>query len=305
MRWLSFCICLGVAACSEQHDQARDVGADNNTAVVVASNYPLYFFATRISDGVDETPEIILPEFGGDPAEWIPSIAQIQLLQSADLVLLNGAGAEPWLDWITLRNRRLIDTSSELSERLIPLDDTVAHQHGPEGEHSHRGRAFTIWLDPQFAIAQAHVVTEALVLLTPSHTRRYRDNMAVLEQDLAELDRRLADVFENLHGQPVLFSHPVYQYLQHRYAINGASVHWEPDAQPALSGWTELRQRLVSHPAKVMVWEEMPLRDTAARLADLGIASVPYHSLANRPAQGNFMTGMLDNARRLEAMTKP
>jgi len=102
----------------------------------------------------------------------------------------------------------------------------------------------------------------------------------------------------------VLFSHPVYQYLQRRYAINGASVHWEPDALPALSGWTELRQRLASHPATVMVWEAMPLQDTAARLADLGIESVPFHTLANRPAQGDFMIAILDNARRLETVLR-
>ena len=107
-------------------------------------------------------------------------------------MLLNGAGAEPWLDWITLRRRRLVDTSSQLIDRLIPADDAVAHQHGPQGKRAHQGSAFTLWLDPQLAVAQAQGVTDALALLTPSQATRYRENTATLEQELAELDRRLA-----------------------------------------------------------------------------------------------------------------
>jgi zinc transport system substrate-binding protein len=270
--------------------------------MVVTSNYPLYFFALRISVGIDAAPEIVLPEFDGDPADWIPDTAQIQLLQSADLVILNGAGAERWLDLITLHRRRLVDTASALTGKLIPLDDALPHQHGPKGEHSHQGSAFTFWLDPLLAIAQAQAVTEALALLTPAQAQRYRENMATLEQELMKLDRRLADVFGNLHDRPLLFSHPVYHYLQRRYSIDGASLHWEPDAPPTLSGWTALRRQLAFHPATVMVWEDAPLPDTVSRLAGLGIESVPFHTLANRPAQGDFTTAMLENARRLETI---
>ena len=94
----------------------------------------------------------------------------------------------------------------------------------------------------------------------------------------------------------------MYQYLQRRYGIDGVSLHWEPDAPPALSGWTELRRQLASRSATVMVWEDTPLPETVSRLADLGIETVAFHTLANRPAQGDFITAMLDNARRLEAL---
>ena len=301
--WLG--ISLAIAACgTSERDQVSGVGteATADSAVVVTSNYPLYFFAIRVSKGIDGAPEISLPDIDGDPTDWIPTVGQIQQLQSANLVILNGAGAEPWLDLITLDPRRLIDTAAGLTDQLIPLNDSVPHQHGPEGEHSHRGSAFTFWLDPQLAIAQAQVVTDALALLTPAHAMRYRENMMALKQEFMELDGRLAEVFAMTRTRPVLFSHPVYQYLQRRYRINGASLHWEPDARPTLSGWTDLRHQRVSHPATILVWEKAPLPDTAARLASQGIVSVPFHTIANRPTQGDFMTVMLENARRLETV---
>ena len=94
----------------------------------------------------------------------------------------------------------------------------------------------------------------------------------------------------------------MYQYLQRRYGIDGVSLHWEPDAPPTLSGWTELRRQLASRPATVMVWEDTPLPETVSRLADLGIETVAFQTLAKRPAQGDFITSMLDNARRLETL---
>ena len=157
LRTLLISVVLLVAACGvdgEQVSGENGPATEPKKALVVTSNYPLYFFASRIAEGVDAAPMIVFPDIEGDPTFWTPGAEQIQLLQSADMVILNGAGAEPWLDLITINQRHLLDTSANILDRLIPLEDTVAHQHGPEGEHSHQGTAFTTWLDPKLAIAQ-------------------------------------------------------------------------------------------------------------------------------------------------------
>ena len=304
LRSLLISVALLVAACnSEERPAGSDDAAAIETegAVVVTSNYPLYFFAGRITEGVDVAPEIVFPDIDGDPASWVPSAAQIQLLQSADVVILNGAGAEPWLDLITIDRRRLVDTSENIADRLIPLDDSVQHQHGPEGEHSHQGTAFTTWLDPQLAIAQAQSVTNALIQLAPSGETGFRDNMAKLEEELMQLDSLLAEAFAELDGRPVLFSHPVYQYLQRRYDINGQSVHWEPDQEPTTQAWIAMQQIIAAHPATIMIWEDEPLATTAKRLSDFGINSIAFNTAANMPDAGDYLSTMRDNAERLES----
>ena len=302
IRTLLISVALLSAACGGDDRQASDQGGsatEPKKALVVTSNYPLYFFASRIAEGVDVAPEIVFPEIDGDPTFWTPGAEQIQLLQSADIVILNGAGAEPWLDLITIDQRRLLDTSANITDRLIPLEDTVAHQHGPEGEHSHQGTAFTTWLDPHLAIVQSQVVTEALIKLAPAGEQQLRENMAGLEQELIALDTKFAEVFAKLDGRPVLFSHPVYQYMQHRYGINGESLHWEPDQEPTTSAWIDLQQMLASHPATIMIWEDEPLTATATRLSDTGITSVSLRTVANRPGQGDYLSEMHENVRRI------
>jgi zinc transport system substrate-binding protein len=183
---------------------------------------------------------------------------------------------------------------------LIPLDDSVLHQHGPEGEHSHQGTAFTTWLDPLLAIEQARTITESLVEFAPMGETQFRDNLAKLEQDLLKLDADLLRLFARLDGQPVLFSHPVYQYLERRYGINGESVHWEPDEAPSTAAWIELQQVLATHRATIMIWEDQPLDETESRLGNANVISIPFHTGANRPDVGDYVSVMRDNINRLD-----
>jgi zinc transport system substrate-binding protein len=300
------CLCLMLASCDgTERDQTRQIAdaSRSNRPIVITSHYPLYFFATKIVSGIDTAPDIVLPEIEGDPASWIPGTAQIQLLQSADMIIVNGAGAEPWLDWVSLDESRIVDTSADISDRLIALDESVLHRHGPKGDHSNHATAFTTWLDPLLAIEQAKAVERALAALTPEHAAKYRHNMAVLEQELMELDGKLSDVFAQLQDRPVFFSHPVYQYLQRRYGINGQSLHWEPGEEPTTPGWINLQQRRTSHPATIMIWEDEPLPTTVRRVERAGISSVAFHTAADRPTQGDLITVMLANAQRLQELT--
>jgi zinc transport system substrate-binding protein len=289
--------------CAACEDADRESGQRGEPEIagsrVVVGNYPLYFFASRIADGIDDAPELALPVVGGDPALWIPDAEQIQVLQSADVIALNGTGAEFWLNLVTVDQHRVLDTSANIASQLIPLEETVKHQHGPQGEHSHERMASTIWLDPHLAIAQAQALTDALAELAPADESQFRENMATLERELDDLDTQLNQVFTRLDGRPVLFSHPVYQYLQRRYAINGISLHWEPDEAPTTSAWIDLQQKRASHPANIMIWEQEPLEQTKERLAAAGINSVVWHTAANRPDEGDFLSAMRANANRL------
>ncbi len=68
-----------------------------------ASNYPLSFFAEKISG----KPEIVIfPEIEGDPAFWEPNTADILTMQQSDIILLNGATYEKWLTGVALPKRR-------------------------------------------------------------------------------------------------------------------------------------------------------------------------------------------------------
>jgi len=265
---------------------------------VYVVNYPLQYFAERIGgDGV----EVVFPAPADeDPAHWSPDPDVIAAYQGADLILLNGAGYAAWMQRASLPQARLVDTSAGFQDQLIPLETDVTHSHGPEGAHTHTGKAFTTWLDPSLAVLQARAVKDAFAKARPDREAAFQQGFEALEADLRDLDQRLTTATAAIGDTPLLFSHPVYQYLIRRYGLNARSVHWEPDQPPTEAMWQELEELTAAHPTHWMVWEGEPAEATVKRLEAMGLGSLVYTPCANPPGEGDFLSVMRENAAGLD-----
>lgn len=266
---------------------------------IVASNYPLAYFAERLG-GAEVRVELPVPP-DADPAFWQPDSRTVAQLQKADLIALNGADYEKWLTRVTLPRRKWVDTSAHFKPRYIVIQDAVTHSHGPGGQHSHAGTAFTTWLDFDQAAQQAKALAEAMIRQRPALGGAVSARLAALQGDLRHLDAALQALATRLKGQPLLASHPVYQYLARRYGLDLESVHWEPDELPPESEWAALTAKLSGRPARRMLWEDAPSPAIATRLQALGVRPVPFRPCANRPATGDFLSVMRQNIEALEA----
>ena len=178
--------------------------------------------------------------------------------------------------------------------------ETLTHQHGPGGEHSHAGTAFTTWLDLTQAIQQARAVKNALVKKRPGQADTFRQNFQKLEQELNDLDRALVAAVSNNPEKLFLASHPVYQYLSRRYGIKLESVTWEPEVMPDQAQWQALQRRLETYRAGWMIWEGRPDDQSVKRLQGMGVNSLVFDPCANTPDQGDFISVMNNNIIELE-----
>jgi len=261
-------------------------------------NYPLAYFAERLAGDLARV-EFPAPA-DVDPAFWMPDADTVAAYQAADLILLNGAGYAKWVDKVSLPASRLVNTSRDFTEQYIQTAGGVSHSHGPGGEHSHSGTAFTTWLDLDLAARQAEAVARAITRKRPDARDRVAKNLEGLQAELRALDKRLAAIAATAPSRPLLASHPVYQYLARRYSLNLKSVLWEPDAVPTPQQWAEFERLLGEHPAHSMLWEGPPAQETASRLRALGVESFVFDPCANRPASGDLPSVMEDNASSLE-----
>jgi len=292
----------GCGGGGEAGDKTQVAEETTEAIVIYTVNYPLAFFAERIGG---DLVEVHFPAPGDeDPAFWSPDVDTIAAYQAADLILLNGAGYARWVDRAALPSSRVVNTSEAISDRLLPLMGTVTHSHGPEGEHEHGGYAFTTWLDPELAIQQAQAIEAAISVLRPDDEPEIHRRMELFKENLFDIDGRLATAAKTLGDEPLLFSHPVYQYLINRYGLNAVEVHWEPDQAPDGHAWEHLEDLLQSHAAKWMLWEGEPLEEIVARLAELGVESVVFDPCGNRPANGDYQEVMTANAVALESLAR-
>jgi len=264
-------------------------------------NYPLQYFVQRIAG--ENAKVMFSAPADVDPAYWRPKPEQVIAYQRADLILLNGAGYAKWVNTVTLPQLRMANTSKDFKNDYITITDAVSHSHGPGRKHAHGTTAFTTWLDFQQAILQAKAVQEALEKAIPDRKDFFARNFVSLQQELEDLDRRMLAAAEKLAGAPIIFSHPVYQYMERRYRLNGQSLHWEPNEAVSTDQWRTLGNILTRHPARWMVWEDTPLPATSKRLKEMGIEVIVFAPAANA-VKTDFMTMMRENVQAFERMTE-
>ena len=287
-----------VLGCRESNSrQQAPTKTATGTVVIYTVNYPLKYFADRIG-GDHVRVEFPVPS-DTDPAFWTPDAETVSAYQQAELILLNGATYAKWVPKVTLPSSKLVNTTRLVKDRFITIKDAITHSHGPGEQHSHVGTAFTTWLDPELAIAQSKAIYEALSKARPAHKETFSQNFESLKSDLQALDDKLRVATTNASNQPVVFSHPVFQYLERKYGLSARSVDWEPDTPPTDGDWSELREMLKSHAAKWMIWEGAPIQQSVEQLEQLGMDSVMFDPCGNTPASGDWLDVMNRNAEAL------
>ena len=295
-RWITVVALIAGAACSREpaSEQAP-------VASIYTVNEPLRYFASRIAP---EGARIALPvPAGADPAHWKPSAEVISGYQQASAVLLNGADYAGWTRYATLPKERASSTAEGCRESFIRTDKSVRHQHGPEGAHTHGDVASTTWLDFALAACQAGHVHDALSKVFTNDGESMSRSFEELKGDLLELDGQMKSLGKDLQREPLLASHPVYQYLADAYGLSIRSLELEPDRALTTAQWKAIDSMLGQESAKVMLWEAAPLASTQAGLKERGVVPVVFDPVANTPADGDFLEVMRANVARLGCAT--
>jgi zinc transport system substrate-binding protein len=272
--------------------------ADEAFISIYTVNYPLQYFAERIGG---EYVEVVFPAPADiDPAYWMPDKKTISGFQEADIILLNGAHYAKWVEKVSLPRSKMVNTSRKFKDQYIFIEEAVTHSHGPKGEHAHEDAAFTIWLDFKLATRQAKTIEKTLSRKRPALKSTFEKNYASLERDLLALDREIKEIVSKNPTLTLIVSHPVYDYLTRRYELNIKSVHWKPDKKPSGAQWMELQNILKNHPAKWMIWEGEPFKESVEKLESIGMKSIVFDPCGNVPEQGNFLTVMRQNIENLK-----
>lgn len=265
---------------------------------IVAVNYPLAYFAERLAG---EGADVVLPvPEGADPAFWRPAIAEIQAIQSADLILLNGAGFAAWTERVSLPTARIADTSRGFADRYIATK-TITHSHGPDGAHSHTGTAAHTWLDQTQARAQAEAVADALIGHGLATTQEIAPRLAALDADLRMLDAAGRRLSARAGDAILIATHPRYQYLARAYGLTIHALEWEAGAAPDAAQRDALAALASETGATILLWEAAPPEGARAAVQALGLSDVVFPTFAMPPGDGDYVSGLSTALRDLAA----
>lgn len=277
-----------LVGCEAEVPKQPTTERSNERPIVVAVNFPLYDFARRIAgDRVD----LRLPASDSTtPTDWKPNADEIKQLRQADLVLTNGSGYSGWLQWVAISDSKVIDTTRGIRDRMIPIEDTVTHRHGPFGEQTSEALATHTWLNPRLAIEQAKAIESALSHLLPNHRSEFQRRLDQLTRDLEKLDDQLERVRT---GSPRKWigAARVFDYVADRCDLALRTVDWVTQ-QPTPDDMAAFEQVLGELPAKHVIWPSQPDARLSEYFESLGLRVIVFQTMENAPTSADYIKVM-------------
>jgi len=221
--------------------------------VAVASFYPIYDFTKQV--GGEKVDVSSFVPAGVEPHDFDPTIRDIEQIQSADVLIINGIGFEHWLEKLEAvtsdSSVTLIDSSNGVSaiERhtIGEIEELQADDHSTDllltDPH--------IWLNPIFAKIQVENIAEGLIESDPQNSDHYRENANkyLLKLDLLDfkIQKELSTCTKDFIAFHKAFSYFADHYGLIQHTINSNNPHGEGPTPRTLEDAIRLSQELGIH----------------------------------------------------------
>lgn len=170
---------------------------------IFASFYPIYDFIKKIGNEAIDVSTIV--PSGIEPHDFEPTPKQVVELQNADLIFINGAGFEKWIEKIG--NDHVVD----LSKRLAV--ENVGDMPNPH-----------VWLDPLMVKNMSQVILDVLISKDPQNAKYYKTNFEHFNTNLNKLDSDIAGNLTNCKHDDFIAFHNAFGYFSKRYGLNQHSI---------------------------------------------------------------------------------
>jgi len=180
--------------------------------VAIASFFPLYEFTKEI--GREKVDVTLLVPSGVEPHDWEPTIKDLQLLQQADVIIINGIGFENWIDNIDSINSDVKVTDTSIGISILESDPHI-------------------WLNPVMAQKQVENIVDSLSKVDPLNEKYYKQNGISYIKKLEELDNKISYELSSCKKDFIAF-HDAFSYFAIQYDLNQHTVlkSNEPHEEP-------------------------------------------------------------------------
>lgn len=220
--------------------KSNNVKSDD-TLNIVTSFYPIYISTLNI---IKDVPNVTLTNMTksqtGCLHDYQLTPQDLKTLENADILVVNGAGMESFLEDIISQYPELeiIDASNglDLLEETSDEheDETDDHEHEDEtDDHNHEYNAH-IWVSVSGNIDQVKNISSQLKELDPENKTEYEDNTNEYVSKLEALSTEMHAELDSLSNRTIITFHEAFPYFAKEFDLNIAGViQIEPDSEPS------------------------------------------------------------------------
>jgi zinc transport system substrate-binding protein len=194
---------------------------DQEKITVVASFYPLYEFASRV---VGDTAEVSsLVPAGVEPHNWEPTAEDVSRGRAADVMVINGAGFERWVD--EMKAKVVANTSEGIEFNYKEGKEVGDDEHGHGDATGGGGVNPHIWLDPILAKHQIDKIRDVMVSSDPANADYYNQNADRFTAELDLLDAFIRSELADCDKSDFIAFHDAFIHFSERYGLRQHSIH--------------------------------------------------------------------------------
>lgn len=217
---------------------------DDDTLNIVTSFYPLYISTINITKDIPNiTVTNITKSQTGCLHDYQLTPQDLKTLENADILVINGAGMESFLDGIISQypNLEIVDATKGLS---LLEDDTHSHddhdhdhdtedEHSEDDDHDHEYNAH-VWVSVTGNIEEVKNISSQLENLNPENKEAYESNTNTYVAKLEDLKNEMHEELDNLPNRDIITFHEAFPYFAEEFNLNIAGViEIEPDSEPS------------------------------------------------------------------------
>ena len=207
----------------------------NNKLTIVTSFYPMYISTLNIVKDIPnvEVINMTAPQTGC-LHDYSLSTKDLKTLSNADILIINGAGMESFLDDI-------IDEYSDLkiieaSKGIDLIEDTEHDDHTEDHDHEDHDHDVNphVWVSISKNIEEVSNIAEELSSLDPNHANEYQDNANEYIAKLENLKTEMHSTLDNIAHKDIITFHEAFPYFAEEFGLNIVGViEIEPDSEPS------------------------------------------------------------------------
>ena len=185
------------------------------TGEIAATTLPVYEFTQRLCQGTGITVTRLVTESVSCLHDYSLNVRQVKAVESAQAIVISGAGLEDFMEDILHDKSAVIDASAGIS--LLECE----HSHDQEEHHGHHHEADShIWLDPENAMIMARNICEGLSAEYPAYADIFERNLSSLLADLEALNAYGQEQLASLTCRDLITFHDGFGYLAHAFDLH-------------------------------------------------------------------------------------
>lgn len=207
----------------------------NNKLTIVTSFYPMYISTLNIVKDIPNVEVLnMTTSQTGCLHDYSLSTKDLKTLSNADILIINGAGMESFLDDV-------IDKYSDLkiieaSKGIDLIEDTEHDDHTEDHDHEDHDHDVNphVWVSISKNIEEVSNIAEELSSLDPNHANEYQNNANEYIAKLENLKTEMHSTLDNIAHKDIITFHEAFPYFAEEFDLNIVGViEIEPDSEPS------------------------------------------------------------------------